>query len=142
MTIKQRFEAVKNKELRRRLLANMRDVGNDTDAPTDRDALKAGFVWSSTPEGFHYWDKLDDTLEKEVTFDRAYAILDGSVPDIPSTPPPPPKPAKGYRYHICKDNIVVTQYIHDHEWRATFDIDSFITWAKKTRNASKRHIRQ
>ncbi len=131
MTIKERFEAVKNKELRGMLLANLVDSEKYATAPTDQDALQAGFVWSESSEGFHYWDKLFDTLEKEITFDRAYAIIDGSVPDMPSIPPPPPKPAKGYRYHISKDNIVVTQYIHDHEWRATFDIDSFIAWAKE-----------
>jgi hypothetical protein len=134
MTIKQRFEAVKNKKLRAKLLVNLgnQDSGaSDYNAVTDQEALEAGFVWNRTPEGFHYWGKLDDTLEKEVTFDRAYAILDGSVPDMPSIPPPPPKPAKEYRYHICKDNIVVTQSIDGHEWRATFDIDSFIAWVKE-----------
>jgi hypothetical protein len=135
MTIKQRFEAVKNKELRRRLLANMLDVENDTDASTDQDALKAGFVWSSTPEGFHYWDRMYDTLEKEVTFDRAYAILDGSVPDMPSIPPPPPKiitKGKEYRYYTSKNNIVVHRFVDDKSvWHATFDIPSFIAWTKE-----------
>jgi len=137
MTIKQRFEEVKNTGLRWKLLKNYNEcyakkfplIGKKS----GKDALQYGFVWEDTDEGHDYWERISFAMTNKTTLDAAYAKVYGAkVPDMPSIPPPPPpKPAKGYRYHICKDNIVVTQYIHDHEWRATFDIDSFITWAKE-----------
>ena len=131
MTILQRIEAVKNTELRRKLLTNLVYGNRSKEVGSDADALIKAFTWEESPEGNAYWDRMYTRLFVGDTFDRAYAILNSSVPDMPSIPPPPPKPAKGYRYHICKDNIVVTQSIDGHEWRATFDIDSFIKWVKE-----------
>jgi hypothetical protein len=136
MTIKERFEAVKNTGLRWKLLKNY-DEGyaqkfSLIGEKSERDALQYGFVWADTTEGHDYWKRISFAMTNTTTLDEAYAKVYGAkVPDMPSIPPPPPKPAKGYRYHICKDNIVVTQSIDGHEWRATFDIDSFIAWVKE-----------
>ncbi len=130
MTILQRIEAVKNTELRGKLLANLVYGNRGKEADTDAEALLRAFTWEDTPEGNTYWDRLYSNLFVGDTFDRAYAIIHGSVPDMPSTPPPP-KPAKKYKYNIIRDAIEVTQSIGEHEWRATFDIDSFIKWVRE-----------
>jgi hypothetical protein len=135
MTIKQRFEVVKNKELREKLLKNY-DVAYSTrfsckaNCTCDRDALQYGFVWEDSNEGHVYWRAISLAMTDKSTLDDAYAKVYGSVPDMPSIPPPP-KPAKKYKYNIIRDAIEVTQSIGEHEWRAIFDIDSFVVWVKE-----------
>ncbi len=136
MMIKQRFEAVKNKELRRMLLANLADNEKYTSAATDRDALKAGFVWAETKEGHDYWQRISFAMTDKTTLDDAYAKVYGAkVHDMPSIPPPLPKiitKGKEYRYYTSKNNIVVHRFVADKSvWHATFDIPSFIAWVKE-----------
>ncbi len=134
MTTRERFEAVKNKGLRAKLLKNY-DEGyakkfSLIGERSEKDALQYGFVWVDTKEGHDYWRAISLAMTDKSTLDDAYAKVYGAkVLDMPSIPPP--KPAKKYEYSISGDNIVVTQYIGGHEWRATFDIDSFIKWVRK-----------
>lgn len=139
MTIKDRFEAVENKALREKLLYySARDARNKI-VTTDADALMGGFDWSDTMEGAEYWHRLYKILSDDgCIFDRAYAIMIGSVPDMPNTPPPPPKPEtyvpkdEKYRYFTSTNTIIVHRFVDDKSvWSATFDIRSFIAWAKE-----------
>lgn len=139
MTIKERFEAVKNKELREKLVYYLADDARYTMVDTDADALIEGFDWSDTMEGDPYWMRLHSILGDDgCIFDRAYAIMTDSVPDMPNIPPPPPKPetyvpnGEKYRYFTSTNTIIVHRFVDDKSvWSATFDIRSFIAWAKE-----------
>jgi hypothetical protein len=148
MTYRERFEKIKTKELRNKLLAaTPADVlENAVDGRSDSNLLRGAFIWGCTKEGYTYWDKLNDAVSSAGSFDAGWNKL------------PPPKtstmvmeragfkfPAvharkddprgKEYGYFIVcmdTDKYTVTKfdYVNTIVWSATFSEDSFLAWAR------------
>jgi hypothetical protein len=80
-TIKERFKAVKNKTLRKQLLAayDKEFVGAYAYqcVETDAKALYSAFDWNKSKKGGTYWFELYTELCKVETFDEAYLIYSG-----------------------------------------------------------------
>jgi hypothetical protein len=78
-TIKERFKAVKNKTLRKQLLAayDKEFVGaySFQCVETDANALYSGFDWKKSKKGCTYWWELYTELCKVDTFDEAYSLF-------------------------------------------------------------------
>jgi hypothetical protein len=80
-TIKERFKAVKNKTLRKNLLAayDWEFVGaySFQCVDTDAEALYSAFDWNLSKKGGTYWLELYTELCKVETFDEAYSLFMG-----------------------------------------------------------------
>ena len=78
-TIKERFKAVKNKTLRKNLLAayDKEFVGaySFQCVETDAKALYSAFSWIHSKKGYDYWLELYTELCKVDTFDEAYSLF-------------------------------------------------------------------
>lgn len=76
-TILERFKAVKNKTLRKNLLAayDPAFVGAAIRAATDKSALYSAFDWGRSKKGHIYWIDLCTELLDSETFDAAYPVF-------------------------------------------------------------------
>lgn len=81
MTILERFNAVKNKTLRKNLLDAYDDAYDDAfvfgsvDVDTDIRALYSAFDWAASKKGKLYWLGLYTALCEVGTFDEAYPVF-------------------------------------------------------------------
>jgi hypothetical protein len=57
-TIKEWFESIEDPEIRNKALANMDEKERDRVVYSFKEAIRNGFDWQPTPEGYEYWDKI------------------------------------------------------------------------------------
>jgi hypothetical protein len=57
-TIKEWFESIEDIEIRNRALVNMDEKDRDRKVYSFKEAIRGGFDWQPTPEGYEYWDKI------------------------------------------------------------------------------------
>jgi hypothetical protein len=156
MTILERFNAVKNKTLREKLLHNydakyVADHWKSGTVDSDRTALKYGFLWKNSREGDTYWRTLADAMAKnETTFDATFeevypeeAIINFKKeviaragfkwPAVSARKNDPRGAEYGYFAVRMDDNKYVVTKCDKHSntaWTATFTEDSFLAWAR------------
>jgi hypothetical protein len=156
MTILERFNAVKNKTLREKLLHNydakyVKDYWKSGTVNSDREALKYGFLWRNSREGDTYWRTLADAMAKnETTLDATFvevypdeAIMDFKKeviaragfkwPAMSARKNDPRGAEYGYFAVRMDDNkYVVTKCDKNSNtvWSATFTEDNFLAWAR------------
>jgi hypothetical protein len=152
-TILERYNAVKNTTLRDKLLHNY-DAGFNCSCDTpssDEQALRYGFSWSNSPEGFLYWMKIHDRMVGKCSLDEAFekvypaeAIKEcknnvmeraGFRLPINVTRIKPDPRGVEYGYFAVRldgNTYVVTKCDADsnREWSATFTEDNFLAWAR------------
>jgi hypothetical protein len=74
-TIKEWFLSIEDPEIRNRALNNMDDKDRDRIVESLEKAIRNGFDWQLTPEGYEYWDKFSEmeiTLLKIITPEEFY----------------------------------------------------------------------
>jgi hypothetical protein len=156
MTILERFNAVKNKTLREKLLRNydakyVAEYWCSGIVGSDRAALKYGFQWAKSPEGDTYWRTLADAMAKgETTLDATFvevypdeAIMDFKkevivragfkFPAVSARKIDPRGAEYGYFAVRMDDNKYVVTKCDKHSntvWSATFTEDNFLAWAR------------
>jgi hypothetical protein len=152
MTILERYNAVKNKTLRDKLLRNydakyVADYWKSGRVDSDRAALKYGFLWRNSPEGDTYWRTLADAMAKnETTFDATFvevypaktSVMEQAGFTIPEMKAHKDDPrGKEYGFFVAdtidgwegKRYLVTKWEGKKAVWSATFTEDSFLAWA-------------
>jgi hypothetical protein len=74
-TIKEWLLSIEDPEIRNRALNNMDDKDRDRIVESLEKAIRNGFDWQLTPEGYEYWDKFSEmeiTLLKIITPEEFY----------------------------------------------------------------------
>jgi hypothetical protein len=71
-TIKEWFDSIQDPEIRNKASNNMDDKDRDRIVGSLKEAIRNGFDWQLTPEGYEYWDKFSEmeiTLLETITYD-------------------------------------------------------------------------
>jgi hypothetical protein len=153
MTILERFNAVKNKTLREKLLHNydakyVAEYWCSRIVDSDRAALKYGFLWKNSREGDTYWRTLADAMAKnETTFDATFeevypaktSVMKRAGFTIPEMKAHKDDPrGKEYGFFVAdtidgwegKRYLVTKWEDKKAVWAATFTEDNFLAWAR------------
>jgi hypothetical protein len=159
MTILERYNAVKNKTLRDKLIHNYdaeyADQYNRKQLGTKsaRLALTYGFVWADSPERDIYWRKLSSAIEGNMTLDEAFEktypseaikeckndVMERAGFTIPEMKAHKDDPrGKEYGFFVAdtidgwegKRYLVTKWKDKKAVWSATFTEDNFLAWAR------------